>query len=279
MTGSRWKAGIAGLAVAAAITLPGAVSSAAPGDAQLTFINGIDSGPVDVYIDGALAGAGIAYGVTVDAERPAGTYTIEVCAAEDPAPDPLPGTGCTTSANYPNGGVDITVANNETYTVVGQYAGAGQAAGRPTVIAYLVDLDCVEPGEGRIGFLHAANALNVDVLLDASVVFSDVAPETDPPPTTDRVGGAVDIAMVINETGGGTELFTTQVTNLPIRNSTALVFVGNPDNEVSYDLLSIDYPVEDCAPATTTTTTTAPTTTTTAPPAVTPVVVTPVFTG
>jgi hypothetical protein len=278
MKRTRWSAAIAGVAVAAAVTIPGTISSAAPGDAQLTIVHGLGPAPnsVDIYVDGGLVAGGVDYGETLEAELPGGTYTVEICGAVPAPPDPLPAEGCEISANFPNGGVDITVANNTSYTVVAQFAGTGQTTGRPTVIAYVNDLDCVEPGQGRISFLHAATAPIVDVLFDAAVVFDNVAPETNPPPSIERAGGTVDITMLVEEATGGDDLVETQVTDLPIRNSSAVILVGNPQQDAGFDILSVDYPVEDCVPVTTTT---APTTTTTVPPAVTPVVVTPVFTG
>jgi hypothetical protein len=265
--------------------IPATATSAAPGDAALTVVHGLQSaGAVDVYVDGGLVSAALGYGENFAAELPGGTYTVEICGADVEAPNPLPDTGCEFNVDFPNSGVELTVANNTSYTVVAQYAGlgGGEAPGRPTVVAYVNDLTCVEPGQGRISFLHAAAAPTVDALFDGTVVFDAVAPETTPPPSIERAGGTVDIDMIVQTTEGDEQLLSFGLTSLPIRNSSAAIFVGNPQFEASYDLLSVDYAVTDCVPETTTTTsTTAPSTTTTTavPRPVAPVAATPRFTG
>ena len=277
MKRSRWRAAVAGLAVVATMAIPATISSAAPGDAQLTIIHGLGPAPnaVDVYVDGDLLEADFQYGEQLPAELPGGTYTIEVCAANPAPPDPLPPEGCETSANFPNGGVELTVANNTSYTVMAQYAGTGATAGRPTIVAYPTDLSCVTAGEGRISFIHAATAPTVDVLFDGAVVFEDVAPEATPPGIEMPGDAAADIAMLIEVAADGTDLLDGQViTQTPAGFNYTLIFVGNPQQDAGYDLLDVNYEVDDCPPPTTTTTTT-----TTVPPAVVPVEVVPVFTG
>jgi hypothetical protein len=64
MNRNRWSAALAGLALAGtAIIVPATVSSAAPGDAQLTIVHGLGPAPaaVDVYVDGALTIADFQY--------------------------------------------------------------------------------------------------------------------------------------------------------------------------------------------------------------------------
>lgn len=280
---TRWSAAVAGLVLAGVTIIPATVSSAAPGDAQLTIVHGLGPAPaaVDVYVDGALTITDFQYEEQQAAELPTGTYTVEICGHVPAPPDPLPDTGCEVSANFPNGGVDITVVSGTSYTVVAQYAGAGEAVGRPTVVAYVNDLSCVEPGFGRTAFINAATVTEedegpiiadqqaVDVFFDADLAFVDVVgqsiPETaDMAPTTFDMGVRNQLDQQLLTSGIQTPLgfnFTT-------------IFVGNPTQDAPYDLLSINYQIPDCVPPTTTTTTVVTTTTTVAP-----VPVTPRFTG
>lgn len=273
-------AAVAASAVVATSILGTSASSAAPGDAQIQFVNGIDSTPVDVYADGALIAVDVAYGETGAAELPGGAHSIEVCAAASPAPDPLPDAGCTISAGYPDGGVPITLAGGASYAVVGQYAGTGPAIGSPTVAAYEIDVSCQSSVRGFVPgyttFVHAATAPTVDVLYDPGAVFDDVVPQSAPQP---RVGYLVPALGPVSVTvTAGDELLLEQAEQMRGETNRVLVFVGNPASEVSYDLLVADFGVPYCqAPPPTESTTT--TTATTTGPAVTPVVATPRFTG
>lgn len=283
MKSKRWTAVAAGLAMAAAVVIPATASSAAPGDAQLTIFHGLGPAPnsVDIYVDDALLAAGVDFGDSLEAELPAGTYNVVVCGAVPAPSDPLPVGGCEISADFPNGGVDLTVADNTSYTVVAQYAGVGPAIGRPTVAAYVNDLSCVEAGDGRISFIHAATTDGpVDVLFDGVVEFADVEPQS-APRSMDVTGElGADLPVLIELSEGGADLFDFEITQSPLGFNYTLIFVGNPQQGALYGLVDTNYPLDDCVPPTTTTTTVAPTTSTTAPPpAVTPVAVTPRFTG
>jgi len=279
MKRTRLSAAVAGLAILAALVIPATATSAAPGDAALTIFHGLGPAPnsVDIYVDGALLAPGVDFGDSLEAELPAGTYTVEVCGAVDPAPDPLPAMGCEVSADFPNGGVDLTVENNKSYTVVAQYAGTGATTGRPTVVAYENDLSCVTAGEGRIAFIHAATAPVVDVLFDGAVVFDNVVAESAPQSIEVAGNAAADIAMLIEIAADGTDLFDTTITQTPAGFNYTLIFVGNPQQDAFYALIDTNYALEDCVPPTIVTTAPAPTTT--VPPAVTPVVANPRFTG
>lgn len=285
MNRNRWSAALAGLALAGgAIIVPATMSSAAPGDAVLTIVHGLGPGPnaVDVYVDGELTIADFQYAEQQGAELPAGTYTVEICGAEADPPATLPDTGCEVSANFPNGGVDITVANNTNYTVVAQYAGAGNAVGRPTVVAYVNDLSCVEPGFGRTAFINAATVVEddegpivaeqqaVDVFFDGDLAFVDVAGQS-APETADMEPTNFDMAVrnQLDQT-----LLTSGIQS-PLSFNFTTIFVGNPAQDAPYDLLDINYAVPQCVPPTTTT----PAPPTTVPPAVPPVQVQPRFTG
>jgi hypothetical protein len=280
MKRSRLAAAFAAVTLAA-LVIPATVSSAAPGDAVLTIVHGLGPAPnaVDVYVDGALTITDFQYEEQQTAELPGGTYTIEICGAVPAPPDPLPDTGCEISANFPNGGVDVTVADNVNYTVVAQYAGAGGAVGRPTVAAYVNDLSCVEAGLGRVAFINAATVVeeivsddqSVDVFFDDDLAFVDVVGQS--PPETDDLAPTT-FEMEVRSNVDELSLLTSDIQS-PLGFNFTMIFVGNPQQDAPYDLLSINYAIEDCVVPTTTT---APTTTT-VPPAVTPVVVTPVFTG
>ena len=285
MNRNRWSAALAGLALAGtAIIVPATVSSAAPGDAQLTIVHGLGPAPaaVDVYVDGALTIADFQYSEQQAAELPAGTYTVEICGAVADPPATLPDTGCEVSANFPNGGVDLTVANNTSYTVVAQYAGAGEAVGRPTVAAYVNDLSCIEPGLGRMAFINAGTVTEedegpivseqqaVDVFFGADLAFVDVTGQS-PPETADIAPTNFDMGVrnQVDET-----LLTSGIQS-PLSFNFTTIFVGNPAQDAPYDLLTINYALEQCVAPTTTTV--APPTT--VPPAVVPVAATPRFTG
>jgi hypothetical protein len=283
MNRTRWSAAFAGLVLAGVTVLPATVSSAAPGDAQLTIVHGLGPAPaaVDVYVDGALTITDFQYEEQQTAELPGGTYTVEICGAVPAPPATLPDSGCEVSANFPNGGVDITVANNTSYTVVAQYAGAGEAVGRPTVVAYVNDLSCIEPGLGRMAFINAATVTEddegpivseqqaVDVFFGVDLAFVDVTGQS-PPETADIAPTTFDLG-VRNQVD---EVLLTGGIQSPLSFNFTTIFVGNPTQEAAYDLLTINYAIEECVPPTTTT---APTTT--VPPAVPPVNVQPRFTG
>ena len=269
MKRSRWIAACAGLTLAATMAVPATIASAAPGDAALTIFHGLPgAGAVDVYVDGALVQAAFAEGANFEAELPAGTYTVEICGADVEAPNPLPETGCEFNVGFPNGGVDLTVADDTSYTVVAQYAGAGNAVGRPTIVAYVNDLSCVEPGSGRFSFINAGTVVvqdddgpevaaiqAVDTFDDGDLQFADVAGQS-APETEDRLPAtfAFEIRNQVDE-----PLFSANVQS-PLGFNYTTILVGNPAMEAEYDLLDINYELEDCVPVTTTTTT-APTTT------------------
>ena len=283
MNRTRWSAAFAGLVLAGVTVIPATVSSAAPGDAAINIVHGLGPAPaaVDVYVDGSLAIADFQYEEQQASEVPGGTYTVEICGAVPAPPETLPDTGCEISANFPNGGVDITLANNTSYTVVAQYAGAGEAVGRPTIVAYVNDLSCIAAGLGRMAFINAATVTEedegpvvsplqaVDVFFDGDLAFVDVAGQS-PPETADMAPTTFDMS-VRNQVDE--ELLNGGIQS-PLSYNFTTIFVGNPAQDAPYDLLTVNYAIEECVPPTTTT---APTTT--VPPAVPPVTVQPKFTG
>ena len=105
----------------------------------------------------------------------------------------------------------------------------------------------------------------------------DVDPESAPPSFDDVGQSPADIAMLVESAVDGTDLLDgTTITQTPAGFNYTLIFVGNPQQDADYDIIGVNYQLEDCVPPTTTT---APPPPTTVPPAVPPVQVTPRFTG
>lgn len=263
---------LAGAAVAVAMLIPATTSQAA-GTANVTMVHGIGPAPqpVDVYVDNALAAANFQYSNQATLSNVAeGTHNVKLCvhAANPPATITDCASYGTTSVNS-NTGTDLTLTGGKSYTAVAAYAPSGATQGRPTVLAFEDTTTCAN--NARMDLYHAAAfAGDVNVLLDtqnlgtvapgAAGLFSGSA----------KTNATVDI----QKASDNTSLFTQTNVALPANVDTIKIFVGNPQQDANYDILTRTINVGACP--TTTTSTTAPSTTSTTVRAAT---VTPRFTG
>jgi hypothetical protein len=146
-------------------------------------------------------------------------------------------------------------------------------------VAYVNDLSCIAPGLGRMAFINAATVTQeddgpvvspeqaVDVFFDADLAFVDVTGQS-PPEIADIAPTTFDLG-VRNQVD---EVLLTGGIQSPLSFHFTTIFVGNPAQDAPYDVLTVNYPIEECEVPTTTTTTTVP-------PVVPPVTVQPRFTG
>lgn len=278
-------AGVAAVALAVGLVpLADAGAGTIPeGGPGITIVHGIGPGPaaVDIYLgetdatEWDLVLAGFEYGEVETADLPAGGYNVLICTA---AADP----GETITACADNGAMAV---NGNSGTNVDVEAGVSElwvAAygdpefGRPVVIAFPIDLSCVEPtADARATAVHAATAPPVDVL--AAPVGADPAPIVEDLAwgelaAIDVPAGEYDVAVELTD---GTPVLDATVP-LDARFNTAAIVVGNPQFEASFQPLVVRFPLEECV-VPTTQTTVPPTTPTTGPaPAVT---TQPTFTG
>lgn len=279
----RIKIGLAlGAALAAALLPVGSIGAQNATDAWIDVVHGIGGGanPVDVYVGGGtaptewdLAIADLQYGEHVEiGEIAAGDYNVLVCQAVPAPADTI--SSCPQGAVNGNFGNPIELVANERYLVVAAYGGPEtEAPGRPIVQPYEIDDSCVENDEtARVQGVHAAAAPAVDITADGEVIFEDVT--FGESAVADVPAGPYDIGVQLPD---GTPVIAPEEVPLEAVQSTIGVVVGNPQQEVSYEVLAFGLELDVCAPAPTSTSTTATTiiTTTTAPARV----ATPAFTG
>lgn len=141
------------------------LAAAAPAQAQdapasVVIIHGVPDTPVDVYVNGDLTLDDFAPTTVTDpVSLPAGSYDIEVRAADAAATDP---------ALF---GGSATVASGMDYTVVAHLT----EAGAPTLTAFANDAGPTPAGQGCVMVRHTAAAPAVDVYAGDARVISDLA--------------------------------------------------------------------------------------------------------
>jgi Domain of unknown function (DUF4397) len=277
---------VGAVVVLAAAFFAGAPTSGAGVSATtVNLLHGVGPGPdtVDVYVapgvgpsEWDLLADDVDYTDFLNTgDADAGDYNFLVCTAVAAPLDTI--TGCADNgASSVNGnfGTDVTIPAVDSVTVVIAYAGLDEAvAGRPTVVVFEDDLDCVATDEtGRLAINHAAALSDVNVLVDGTEEFSDVA---------FGEGGDLDLAagsydVEITNSSDDSSVVDDSAT-VEGATSTVLYAVGNPQFDAPFELLAVNFPLDGCDQPTTTTTT-AP-----APLPVTPnapvQAVTPAFTG
>lgn len=276
---------IAGLALLGAV-LPVSVSGAgtAAGSPGVNVVHGIGPGAnaVDTYIraaadtDWTLLQEDFQYLDTdnIGVVDP-GDYNVLICTHVAAPNETI--TSCGDNAAQAvngNSGTDVTVPASGSAVLVAAFSDPnGPLQGRPTVLAFEPDLDCVDDADtARVTAAHAASAGAVDVFVDDAEAFSDVTNGS--AGTTDVPTGDYDVRV---DTVGGDPVIPTTGVNLPGAENNFLIVVGNGDPQ--FDVASVFYQLELCEQPTTTTTIE---TTTTAPepaPSAQPQQVTPAFTG
>ena len=154
----------AGALGALAFLSAGGVAHAQDANASVVIIHGVPNTPVDVYVNGALTLDDFAPDTVTDPQSlPAGTYDIEVRAADAAETDP---------ALF---GGSATVEAGGSYTVVAHL----DAAGAPTLTPFVNDFAATPAGQGCIVVRHTAAAPAVDVYAgDAKVVSSLENPDS-----------------------------------------------------------------------------------------------------
>lgn len=146
-----------------------ALTAAGPAQAQadtasVVIIHGVPDTPVDVYVNGNLTLDDFAPETVTDpVSLPAGTYDIEVRAADAAATDP---------ALF---GGSASVEAGMDYSVVAHL----DAAGAPTLTAFANDAGPTPAGQGCVIVRHTAAAPAVDVYAgDAKVISSLANPDS-----------------------------------------------------------------------------------------------------
>lgn len=128
--------------------------------ASVVIVHGVPDTPVDVYVNGALTLDDFAPATVTDpVELPAGTYDIEVRAADATESDPVLFGGSATVA----GGMDYSVVAHLT------------AGGAPTLTAFANDAGPTAAGSGCVIVRHTAAAPAVDVYAGDTRVISGLA--------------------------------------------------------------------------------------------------------
>jgi hypothetical protein len=244
----------------------------AGGGANVTVLHGIGPAPstVDIYLGATdatewdLLLEAVDYGQSADlGVVPAGGYNVLICAAvTDPAATV---SSCPEGAVNGNSGTNAEVPASGDVTLVAAYAGPDEpAAGRPTVVAFVNDVDCYEAGDGRLGARHAATAPAVNILVGGDPVLEDVVFGQGADLTVPAGDYEVEIQLASDDS---TVLGPTTVT---VNEGELLVLyaVGNPQQDANFDVLTTTHQLEPCPVETTTTTAPEETTTTstTAPP-------------
>lgn len=244
----------------------------AAGNASVTFVQGIGPAPkpIDVYIDDVLVSSNLAYTNSQQLSVAEGSHVVKLCNHDAAPPNPLAG-ACPSGAVNQNGGDTVAVVGGSSYTMVGAYAPSGATEGRPTVLLFQDDLACTS-NDARMDIYHAAAfAGDVDLMYQAQLIADNVPPAGigrahGSPKTADvQVLKASDQSVLVNEAG-----VTTTAQQLTIK-----IFVGNPQQNAGYALITRQVTLTGCPTTTTTTVVTTSTTSTT----VRSVAVTPRFTG
>ncbi len=259
----RLGIGLAGVALFIAL-LPTQVQAGAVIGPAVSVVHGIGTTPdtnfADVYIresgasDFALVVAGndedFGFSATFDAGNlPPGDYDVLVCDAAAAPAETI--TGCAdngTSAVNGNSGNPVTVPNTAQVVL---FLGWGDQ-GRPAVLAFTIDVACVDAGQGRATAAHAAVAGSVTV--------------SDPGGATLLSGLTHGQTATINVPAGSypVNIHDDQVLDIDATitvgalQNTVTYLTGNPiQSKVSYELITQTFPLEQCvAPSSSTTSTT-----------------------
>ena len=264
------------MVVAAALVAAGVVGAgASPAGAvssfevvNLFYGSSLGDVGVDVCIDGTEVATDLASGASTGSLASAGaTVDLLVALHED-------GVACNAKAAVLIDEVDVAVPEGGIIALVNGANGVGGAQPEYTVLA---GPTCVDAGEGRVTFFHAANAGPVDVLADAVEVVTDLANgQTE---SLDVAAGTSWADVEVVPAGGGTPVVSTPFGPVVDAQESLVAVVGgvggSPETQLyGVDVLTRDLPT--CPPPTTTTTS-APTTTTSVAPAA--VTAAPRFTG
>jgi hypothetical protein len=253
--------------VALAVLPSQAGAGLAGGTNQIWFVHGIGNDPGDNEFDvyQRQVGSGDPFSLLIDGDdgqftygdtydtgsAEAGDYDVLVCTA-DGTPDPTIDSCADNGENAVNGnsGNVVTIVDAPFMSL---FIGYG-AVGRPEVLPFVPNVDCVAtPTTGRLTAAHGADADPVDVFLDETLAFADLAngesQQADVPAAPYHVeitdGAALDIDVLGFLVDGGI-------------NRMAFV-TGDPDDETDYAIITQDYVVETCEQPTTTSTSTTTT--------------------
>jgi chitodextrinase len=182
-------------------------------NSQLTVVHGIPGVTVDVYVNGARTLEGFAPDTVTDPlGLVAGTYEIDIYAAgAGPAPAAPAAPILSTTLEMPPGGNVTAVAHLD-------------AAGDPSLSAFLNDTSTPDPNQARLVVRHLAAAPAVDIVANGSLkLFESV---------TNPNEGQIDVAagtygVTINAAGTDTVAFDAGDLTLPKGKSTIVYAVGD----------------------------------------------------
>jgi hypothetical protein len=237
-------------AVAGAGTVPGSDVYLVHGIGEVPGTN-----PVDVYArasggtDFNLLLEGFAYADIVGDTVPAGDYDVLLCAASAAPAATI--ASCADNAQPAingNFGSPVTVPADST---VAMFAGFGDL-GRPEVLAFVLDVSCVEGADtGRATAAHAAAAGPVDILLAGTPVLENLA--NGESASLDVPAGDYEVDVT-----DGDVLDTTITLEIQAQHNNVSFVTGNPQQDLPYTVVDLRVPVELCEEPIETTTTTAP---------------------
>jgi hypothetical protein len=244
---------LAALVAALALMMPMLSSSAAAADSSVYIVHGIPGVAVDVYAGGTApadkALTNFLYGDTAGPLTiPAGSLPVVVVATGD---DPT----------VPSNQVinqTLTVPSGANLSVV-----AGLVGGSPVLTPFVNDVSAVPEGSSRVTVRHAADAPNVNVLVDGAIAITGLAAGAQA--SAVLPAGTYDIQVQLTD-GTPVEALSPGSVTIPAAKNVIVYATGSVSNE-SFPLGLVQQVLD--VPVTATTTTTAPT----------PVDISPVFTG
>jgi hypothetical protein len=237
---------------------PAPVGAGGPGGSQVFIVHGIGevpgTNPVDVYVrasggtDFSLLLEGFAYADIVEDTVAAGDYDVLLCAAAGAPADTI--ASCADNAQPAingNFGSPVTVPADST---VALFAGFGDL-GRPEVLAFVLDVTCVEGADtGRGTAAHAAAAGPVDILLAGTPIIENLA--NGESASLDVPAGDYEVDVT-----DGDVLDTTITLEIQAQQNNVSFVTGNPQQDLPYTVVDLRVPVELCDEPLETTTTTA----------------------
>jgi hypothetical protein len=250
----RLAMGLAGVVLLIALLPSQAGAGKQPDGPAVSIVHGLGTTPdtnfVDVYIreagsDGTfilvIAGNDDDFGFSAifnAGNLPPGDYDVLLCnAATSPIEDI---NGCSdndTSAVNGNFGNTVTVADTEQIVLFAGWSDIG----RPTVIAFGVDVSCVEAGQGRATAANAAYANPITVTAGGSPVVENVARGSSQSVVVPA--GSYDVNISNDQI---VDIDTT--IEVAALQNTITYLTGNPvTTKVAYTLITQTLPLEQCA--------------------------------
>lgn len=196
------------LTLALVAVAPSVASAQEEPPSQVRVVHGVPDLVVDVYVDGELTLPEFQPGDVVGPiDLPAGTYTIDIRATGDPPTSPPAITG------------SASVSSGMSYSLVAHL----DAAGTPTLSAFVDDFSQVTIGNGRLVVRHTAAAPAVDVLADGAVLVPGLANPNGA--ATEVLAG--NYAVTLNAAGTASQAFDAGIVAVAADTVTTVYAIGD----------------------------------------------------